>query len=134
MPSLIDIAVVTEPVTVGGVTFEVRGLTAKAIGQILVKFPAIRAAWIKRDVGIEQWFETVPELIPIVIAAGIGKADDPVEIAAAAELSADTQMALLAPVWKLTMPDGIGPFVDRLTSLVGQGNVAAAPTKVRGTK
>ena len=139
MPSLADIAGTGETVDIRGLKFEVRGIGAADIATMLAKFPALRAAWTNRPTTAEDWFKAVPELVPMLIAAGCGKINDDAEIEAASRLSIEDQASLLAPIWKLTMPSGLGPFVNRLTALFGPIPAAAvsapgARSKAPGTR
>ena len=139
MPSLTDIAAISEWVEIRGLKFQVWGLGAADIAVLLEKFPQLRMAWIQRDVTAESWFKAVPELVPMLIAAGCHKLDDPKEIEGARALGVEDQMALLSPIWRLTMPSGITAFVERLAEMMG-GAVAApasalaAPSQAPVTK
>ena len=139
MPSLADIASIPEIVEIRGFKFEITGLSASHIAKLLDRFPELRAMWTKRDVKPDAWFKVIPSIVPFIIAAGCGKADDPDEIAAAANLGVEDQAALLGPIWNRTMPNGLGPFVERLVALVGQSSTLAIhapvePLKAPGTK
>lgn len=137
MPSLTDIAVGSETVTIRGLAFPVRGLSAADIAKLLAKFPQLRDAWTNRDVSADQWLKAVPELVPFIIAAGLDKLDDDAEIEAAKTLGAEDQISLLAPIWRLTMPSGLTPFVERLAAMAQGAGVALArvePSKAPVTK
>lgn len=139
MPSLTDIAASSEIVEIQGLKFEVWGLGASDIARLLGEFPQLRAAWTQRDVTAESWFKAVPELVPIVICAGLHKLDDPKEIEGAGKLGIENQMVLVEPIWRLTMPSGLTPFVERLAALMGAAqNRSALPpaplTQAPGSK
>lgn len=126
MPSLADIASVPEIIDIRGLKFQVNGLSASHIAKLLEAFPPLRAMMTNREVAPEEWFKKLPEIVPIIIAAGCGKDDDPAEIEAASRLGIEDQMALLAPIWKKTMPSGLTPFLERLTVLAGMPATPAA--------
>ena len=59
------------------------------------------------------------DAVAAIIAAGCGyPADDKAE-SVAARLSLDAQADLLAVILRLTLPKGVGPFVEKLTALGG---------------
>jgi hypothetical protein len=59
------------------------------------------------------------DAVAAIIAAGCGyPADDKAE-SVAAKLSLDAQADLLTVILRLTLPKGVGPFVEKLTALGG---------------
>ncbi len=123
MVGLLDIAPLTQTVTVRDHQIEVTGITAKGLAQLLLRFPELRALISGRDVGLDQLLALGGDIVAAVIAAGSGQADDAGAEAAAGRLGLDDQAELLTAIMKLTMPQGIGPFVDKL-SRVGLNPVA----------
>jgi hypothetical protein len=117
MVGLLDIAPLTETVTVRDHSVEVTGVSAKGVAQLLLRFPELRALISGRDVGLDQLLALGGDIIAAVIAAGCGMLGDERAEAAAGRLGLDDQAALLAAIMKLTMPQGIGPFVDKLTRM-----------------
>jgi hypothetical protein len=65
-----------------------------------------------------------------IIAAGCGHLADETYEQHAAKLLPEHQMKFLKAIFGLTFPNGIGSFVEALTSLIGGGE-GAKPVKVR---
>ena len=57
--------------------------------------------------------------VAAIIAAGCGYPGDEQPETVAGKLSLDAQADLLAAILRLTLPKGIGPFVEKLTALGG---------------
>lgn len=135
MVSLLDIGELSETVPVRGHDMKVTGVSAKGMLVILNRFPAVRKLVASRgqDVSVDELVKLAPDAIACVIAAGCGTPGDEALEGAAEKLTAGEQLELLSAIWKLTFPTGLGPFVEKLTELVG-GNVGAASGWVAGTK
>ena len=72
-----------------------------------------------KEVGADQLLAMGGDAVAAIIAAGCGyPADDKAE-SVAARLSLDAQADLLAVILRLTLPKGVGPFVEKLTALGG---------------
>ena len=54
MVGLLDIAPLTQTVTVRDHPIEVTGVSAKGVAQLLLRFPELRALISGRDVGLDQ--------------------------------------------------------------------------------
>ena len=117
MVGLLDIAPLTQIVTVRDHPIEVTGVSAKGVAQLLLRFPELRALISGRDVGLDQLLALGGDIVAAVIAAGCGQAGDEQAEAAAGRLGLDDQAELLAAIMALTMPQGIGPFVDKLARM-----------------
>lgn len=117
--SLVDIAPVPTIVEVQGRKYPVMGLSAEHVARLIEGFPAIRQMMVEQKVSPADWAKAMPGLVPIVIAAGLGLDDDPAEIEAAGKLGLEDQLSFFIPIWKKTMPSGIGPFFQRLTEIMG---------------
>jgi len=122
MPGLLDIAASTESVTVGGVSVPVHGISAKGIAYLIGRFPAVRAMFAEKKMAFnpEELMRLVPDALAAIIACGCGNVNDPAAEEIASNLPAETQAEFLDKIVTLTMPKGVGPFVDRLASLAGQ--------------
>ena len=59
------------------------------------------------------------DAVAAIISAGCGYPGDEKAEAVAGKLSLDAQADLLASILRLTLPKGIGPFVEKLTALGG---------------
>ena len=132
MVGLLDIAPLTQTVTVRDHPIEVTGVSANGLAQLLLRFPELRALISGRDVGLDQLLALGGDIIAAIIAAGCGQAGDAEAEAAAGRLGLDDQAELLAAIMTLTMPQGIGPFVDKL-SRMGLNPVAGGGTTTPDT-
>ena len=83
----------------------------------LLRFPELRALISGREVGLDQLLALGGDIIAAVIAAGCGQVGDALAEDAAGRLALDDQAELLAAIMTLTMPQGIGPFVDKLSRM-----------------
>jgi hypothetical protein len=125
MTSLLDIVPATEKVRVasGGktLTIECSGITVAGVAVLLGRFPALREMMSGSGVATDpqSLVATAPEAVAAILAAGTGHAGDAAHEAAAGLLPVDTQLDLLAAIMRLTLPQGIGPFVEKLTGLFG---------------
>ncbi|MCX7344343.1 MAG: hypothetical protein NTU78_01140 [Alphaproteobacteria bacterium] len=117
MVGLLDIAPLTQTVLVRDHPIEVTGVSAKGMAQLLLRFPELRALITGREVGLDQLLALGGDIVAAVIAAGCGQVGDAQAEAAAGRLGLDDQAELLAAVMTLTMPQGIGPFVDKLARM-----------------
>lgn len=138
MAGLLDIAPVTKTVSINGTDVTVSGVSGKGIAYLLERFPEIRMAMTGRSVDASRWLKIGGDAIAAIIAAGCGHPGDETYEAAAANLPIDAQIDLIAPIIKMTMPDGPGPFMEKLTAelgLVGDLSDTAPGTKSpRGSK
>src|SRR5215471_7169986 len=134
MGSLLDIALVTKKVVIRGAEIEVGGLSASDFAVLLSDYPNIRSlidgAW-SRGGGkfeVKHLLTEMPGAVAEIIARGV--ADKSVGHKAlvkhAAGIGLADQSKLLLAIFEVTMPDGPGPFVDAVVSLL-QGNWGAQP-------
>ncbi|RWF44297.1 MAG: hypothetical protein EOS65_02665 [Mesorhizobium sp.] len=135
MVGLLDIAPLTETVPVGGAQIEVFGVSAKGVVSLLARFPEVRMLMNGKEVGVDRLMQMGGDAIAAVIAAGVGLPGDEEQEQIAARLPIEAQADLLAAIIKVTLPNGIGPFVEKLTALGAiVGSVAEASPKVQVTK
>ncbi|WP_291207084.1 hypothetical protein [Hyphomonas sp.] len=128
MVGLIDIAPLTKTVTIRDVAVEVSGVSARGIAQLLARFPELRALVTGREVAIENLLTLGGDVVAAIIAAGTGIPGDTAAEQAADRLSIDEQADLLVAVIELTMPRGLGPFVEKLSRLgLGPDGASAMP-------
>ena len=130
MVSLVDIAPAIERVTVRGQDIEVSGVSAAGVAQLLARFPDLRKLFAGRDVGMEDILGVGGELVAAIIAAGTGAPGDPAAEAAAGRLGIDEQADLLSAILRVTLPKGVGPFVEKLLALgaaLDAGSAGTAP-------
>jgi hypothetical protein len=117
MAGLLDIAPLTESVSVGGASVEVFGVSAKGVAVLLSRFPELREMMTGREVAPARLMEMGGEAVAAIIAAGCGEPGSEYHEIAAGRLSVDVQADFLAKILKLTFPNGIGSFVGKLTAL-----------------
>ncbi len=134
MVSLVDIAPACERVTVRGQEVDVFGVSAAGVAQLLARFPDLRKLFSGRDVGADEIVAVGGELVAAIIAAGTDSPGDPAAEEAAGRLGIDEQADLLAAILRVTLPKGVGPFVEKLLALgatlgdaSGAGSAASAP-------
>lgn len=123
MTSLIDVVPIKRDVAIqnGAVTLQVSGLSLASIATLIDSFPLVKDLFNGKtsNLSVENLIAAVPGLVGAVIAAASGHPGDPGWVAAANALSADDQAALFEATLKETMPDGVGPFVAKVTRALG---------------
>lgn len=117
MVGLIDIAPLTEKVDVRGAKIEVYGVSAKGVAMLLGRFPELRMMMSGKEVKADRLMEMGGDAVSAIIAAGIGFPGDEEQENAAARLPITAQADLLEAILRLTLPNGLGPFVEKLTAL-----------------
>lgn len=127
MATLLDIASVSEFVEVPGPggkkqQVEVFGVSAEGIAMLFNRFPEIRMLMTGKALDQKALQKLAAPAIAAVIAASTGTPGDKAAELAASRLPLSAQMDILEKTVKLTMPDGMGPFVERLTALAGMLN------------
>lgn len=119
MASLLDIGPLTEEVEIRGARLTVQGLTAGHIFQLFAEFPEMR---VLLEMGQadpkEVMLRLAPDLLGRIIAIGTGSPNDKEVEAKAKTMGASDQLAILSAVFRLSFPQGIGPFVDSITKMV----------------
>jgi len=119
MVGLIDIAPSVLTVTVQDAPVAVHGISAKGVAHLLGRFPELRMLMTGHQVETEQLMAMGGDAVAAIIAAGCGYPGDEKAEAVAGRLSIDAQTDLLAAILRLTLPVGLGPFVEKLTALGG---------------
>lgn len=117
MVGLVDIAPQTESVSVQGTAVTVHGISAKGLAHLLSRFPELRMLMTGQEVQAQQLMAIGGDAVAPIIAAGCGFPGDEAAEAVANKLSLDAQADLLASILRLTLPKGVGPFVEKLTML-----------------
>lgn len=119
MVGLLDIAPAADSVIIRGKAVDVCGVSATGIAHLFSRFPDLRKAFSGRDVPVEDLVAMGGEVVAAVIAAGCGAVGSADHEAVAAGLSVDEQVDLLAAIARVTLPGGLGPFVEKLTGAGG---------------
>lgn len=121
MPGLLDVATSTRTVSVGGVDVPIPGVSAKGIAYLLERFPVFRELLTGRTpkLAADNIIAMLPDAIAAIIAAGTGYPGNREAEAKAEALPAEVQVELLEAIFAVTMPKGVGPFVERIMALAG---------------
>jgi hypothetical protein len=135
MADLLDIAPSTavEVVKIDGMRITVRGLSLDAIASIVARFPELKSLVNGTGGGdfVPRLIQGCGAAVGPIIAAGCGHLADETYEQPAAKLLLEHQLKFLKAIFGLTFPNGIGSFVEELTSLVGAGEGATKTIKVR---
>jgi hypothetical protein len=135
MADLLDIAPATsvEPVWIDGNRISVRGIQFGNIASIVKRFPDVAA--LARGGGdvVARLFVACGTAVGPIIAAGCGHPDEEAYERRATELLPEQQIALLAVIFRLTFPNGIGSFVEMMARLIGGKHEGAKPMKFRSS-
>lgn len=138
MVGLLDLAPVADTVEIRGASYPVKGLSVAGIAQILARFPALKNLFAEQGADFAAIAAMSGEAITAIIAAGLGHLGEPDYEAALANLTLDEQADIFAKILKLTMPNGVVPFVQTLERLMklaaaddpgraGKGNSTKSP-------
>ena len=135
MVSLLDIAPLTETVAVSGKKLPVYGISAIGLVSLISRFPEIRMLMNGKDVDAGSLMAIGGDAISAIIAAGTGMPGDEKHEEAAGRLALETQVDILAAIIKVTLPNGVGPFIEKLTAMLAvKGGGAEALQKALATK
>jgi hypothetical protein len=135
MADLLDIAPSTavEVVKIGEHRVKVQGISVDAIASIVARFPGLRAL-ASGDIGgdiILRMIEGCGAAAGPIIAAGCGHLGDEEYERLGARLLPEYQLKFLRAIFGLTFPNGVGSFVQELTSLIGGASEDAKVYRVR---
>jgi hypothetical protein len=136
MSSLLDIGPLTEEVTVRGTPVTCYGVSAGGLFYLLNNYPEIRQILEKRvaNISVETLLEKAQPAISAVIAIGTTDPDEYVAnskswkaavekgIPRANSLGVSDQLAMVSTIFKLTFPEGTGPFVERINAMTAAFN------------
>lgn len=117
MVGLMDIVPATASVEVGGKNVSVYGVSAAGLASLLQRFPALRALMSGQTIDTDALIGMGGEVAGAIIAAGCGYPGDEKAEQIGRMLPVGEQADLLAAILKLTMPKGVGPFMEKLTAL-----------------
>ena len=136
MVSLLDIADQQRTVTIRDKDVAVFGISAQDIVYLFGKFPELRLLMSGKqaDLTPESLLKLAPGAVAAAIAAGTGSAGDEKAEAVAARLGLGEQLDLLAAIFGLTFPQGVGPFVAKLDALGLLRNADGASGWAQDTK
>jgi hypothetical protein len=138
MADLLDIAPAAsvESVWIDGQRISVHAVSLGAIASIVARFPEVKALVNGGGADIvSRLFVACGAAVGPIIAAGCGHLGDEKYERHAQGYLPEQQLKLVAAIYRLTFPNGIGPFVEVLTGLVrGKDEGAPATIKLRSSK
>ena len=117
MGKLTDLAPSTCVVMVRGQPVEVTGIDIIGVAHLIRRFQGLKDMVAERGATAEVLAELGPDVIAAVIAAGTGGPGSKNAEAVARKLPLGAQAELISAIMKETMPEGFGPFVERLKAL-----------------
>lgn len=132
MSGLIDLAPLTEEVVLGPgpkQRLTVSGLTVDDIFFLVRAFPEVKALLERRlkDITPERMMEAAPKTLATIVACATGERDNDKAVNAAQRLNADATLKILGVIFKLTFPEGVGPFVRSLQGLQASFGASTSP-------
>lgn len=119
MPDLLDILGTPKTVKYNGAELPVYGVSIEGIAALLRRFPVLQdmikagqAIELPKEITPAMLIQYGPDCAGAVIAAALGYPGSDKHEVAARRLPVNTQLEILAVAKELTMPDGLGPFVE----------------------
>jgi hypothetical protein len=132
MSKLSDIAPVTKPFDLNGVTVTITGLSIAAFVDVLNSNEQL-AELVQGGASFVQVVSAFPGPVAKLIAAGTGSPGDEAEIAAALALTAGHQVLLLEEIVNVSFAGDVVPFVQKLLRLAAITNGKATPAPSTAT-
>lgn len=124
MTDIVNFVPLDAKVEIRGQKITVRGLELEEIGGLLYRFPKFRE--IKQLNASDLIKLMDKDIQSAVIAAAAGRAGNEKAEKSFANLSLGERVKIVAKIIELTAPDGIGPFVDLIQTLMPAQLVEAA--------
>lgn len=135
MAGLLDIAPLTESVTVAGRAVTVTGISAKGLASLLARFPELRSLVSGETLDAAILLAKACDAAGPIIAAGCGYPGNEDAEQKAGLIPLGEQANLLAAIFRLTMPGGFGPFVEMVAAALGGAikieEIAAEPQAIK---
>jgi hypothetical protein len=125
MTSLLDIAPSGRQITIRDKTLTIKGISAQGVVYLLNRFPLVRQIMTGHQIeglSVETFMVLAPDAVNAAIACGFGYVGTNLEEQEKAEeiaasFSIDEQVHALTEIMEVTLPRGIGPFVDMINGL-----------------
>lgn len=135
MNDLLHFVPLSETVEIRGKKIKLRGVDIAELGQLLFRFPDIGRMIEARSFDVAKIGVSKQAMIAIIVA-GAGHPGDEATEKSFANLALGEIAILLKAVVRLTAPGGIGPFVDLVLAVKGEGAIepAAGAPKPRERK
>lgn len=110
----------SETVMVGGEPVPVCGVSLKVLMQLFKRFPELTQLFGGgKELDTARLIEMGDSVVSAIIAAGIGYPDDKKQESLAGKLPLEVQLDLIGAIIRVTMPGGVGPFVEKLGMVTG---------------
>lgn len=139
MTSLTDLGNVTESLNIRGKKFEVRGIPAEHVLQLLEQFPELRKLFAGKQLSDPYTFLMTQssKVLASLIVMGLGLWSDDKEqrlkeVQAATSLTLGEQADIIRVVFSKTFPRGVTSFMEGLSTIMD--SVGGEPTKAVATK
>jgi hypothetical protein len=128
MATLLDIAPLIRNIEIRGTKLIVKGISAQGVVYLFTRFPILRMMMTGKQIEgmtIETFIVLAPEAVSAVIAVGLGYVGENIEEqeqaeAIAAGFSIDEQIYSLTEIMEVTLPRGVGPFVEMIKTLASK--------------
>lgn len=123
MASLLDIGPLTRPVTIRGITINVKGVSGLSLFHLLDRFPEMRKVFSNAGVPVnaEDLLRQAPGAVAAIAVFATSDVYEPLtekqQVEAEARflmLSLGEQLAIVMPIWDLTFPSGVQSFIEAL--------------------
>jgi hypothetical protein len=125
MNDFLSINPAPETVTINGKKVAVHGISMEGFGHLIPRYPNLISDLQDRlktdgNLTVVAIMQVAGPAIGPILAAGVGHPGNDEAEKQAAQLSAATQLKLLDKIIDKTMPDGLGPFVEQLATLIAR--------------
>jgi hypothetical protein len=117
MSLLLDLAPIKRTVRLRGIDVEVVGIAAQDIPYLLDRFAVLGKLAAEGRFTLDELAAAAPDALAALFACGLGARGDAEVEARAKQLKLGEQAALFAAIVEVSLPDGIGPFVENLRKL-----------------
>lgn len=117
MASLLEIAAVPRTVPIRGKDVEVHGISGEGIAALMIEFPEFGKLFSGAIADSKAMMKMAAPALAAFIAAGTGLPGDKAAMEIARKLGVGEQLDLVDEILRLTIPRGIGPFVEKLQAL-----------------
>lgn len=121
MVSLVDLAPLKETIKVRGKDFDLSGVPAIVIVDLLVEFPELRRIFAEKELRQNELAALIAgsgRLAGAIIAAANGEYGNEEAMANAARLPPGDLLPFIAPIIRLTFPQGVRAFVEEVAALL----------------
>lgn len=115
MVDFVDILPLRETVEVRGHSITVKGVEMADVGQLVYEHPELAGLITGGKLDVAALLSLSDAIVSAIIAAGTPQLTPE----SAGNLALGEKADLLGPILRMTMPRGVGPFVDALTSALG---------------